>query len=194
MLRPYITISANRLVFPFAPPGLATGRRCARSPFDLPDVVNPLNRPWAARAPAASPYRRGCRDFRPTAAQGGRSRDHGPVRVAQDDACAHADRLSQRRAATRTASRIEQQPSHWVATTMAMDMRSAGNAGHGPSSSFRHVAAQSGRCGAPDRVDDELRAFERAHAEALEREQVDRRSSPRRRRSLSPRPSRRRVR
>src|SRR5881397_3833779 len=33
-------------------------------------------------------------------------------------------------------SNTSNRPSHWVATTMAMDMRSAGNAGHGPSSSF----------------------------------------------------------
>src|SRR6266550_4106404 len=42
-------------------------------------------------------------------------------------------------------SNTSNRPSHWVATTMAMDMRSAGNAGHGPSSSFGTWPPRSGR-------------------------------------------------
>src|SRR5213592_4092191 len=42
-------------------------------------------------------------------------------------------------------SKISRIPSHCDATTIAMDMRSAGNAGHGPSSSFGTCPPRSGR-------------------------------------------------
>src|SRR6266699_2702808 len=101
MLRPYLTLSVQSVLR-----ALGVARRCARNPVRSARCCGSPNRPGPRGPPAASPYRPGCRDFRPTARAGPtapRSRRDADRRAR----CAHPCRsvYPRRTAATRRASR-----------------------------------------------------------------------------------------
>src|SRR2546426_3724411 len=106
MQRPCIVRSCPIRAAQFAPPALATGRRCARSPARSARCSGSPNRPAPRARPATSPCRRGCRDSRPAA----RATPRAPRSRRDADRtkrCAHPYRSACRRktAATRTAFR-----------------------------------------------------------------------------------------